>query len=52
MYYCIKYLKRHPIETDLTLDQIAEIAYVAKYIEKNEAEQATAIVKALIGSRI
>jgi hypothetical protein len=52
MYYCIKYLRRHPIETDLTLDQIAEIAFVAKQIEKAEAENASAILKALLGSRI
>jgi len=44
-------LKRHPTELDLTLDQMAEIAYVAKEIEKAEAENASAILKALLGSR-
>jgi hypothetical protein len=44
-------LQRHPIELDLTLDQMAEVAYVAREIEKAEAEKASAILKALMGSR-
>jgi hypothetical protein len=31
---------------------MAEVAYVAREIEKAEAEQATAILKALMGSRL
>jgi hypothetical protein len=42
-------LNRHPSETNLTIDQIAEIAYVAREIEKAEAENASAILKALFG---
>jgi hypothetical protein len=52
MYFCIKYLGRHPIETNLTIDQLAEVAYVARSIEKAEGENATAILKALLGSRL
>ena len=42
-------MNRHPTELDLTLDQIAEIAYVAREIEKAEADNASAILKALFG---
>jgi hypothetical protein len=42
-------LNRHPSETNLTIDQIAEIAYVAREIEKSEAENASGILKALFG---
>jgi len=42
-------LNRHPSETNLTIDQIAEIAYVAREIEKAEAENASAILKSLFG---
>jgi hypothetical protein len=42
-------LNRHPSETNLTIDQIAEIAYVAREIEKSEAENASDILKALFG---
>ena len=31
---------------------MAEVAYVAREIEKAEAEQANAIMKALLGSRL
>jgi hypothetical protein len=44
-------LKRHPTEIDLTLDQIAEIALIGREIDKAEAENASAILNALIGSR-
>jgi hypothetical protein len=44
-------LNRHPTELDLTLDQIAEIAYVAREKEKADAENASAILKALFGAR-
>jgi hypothetical protein len=44
-------LHRHPIETNLTLDQIAEIAYVAREIEKSEAENASGLLKAMFGAR-
>jgi hypothetical protein len=47
----VRYLQRHPAELDLTLDQMADIAYVAREIEKAEAENASAILKALMGSR-
>ena len=52
MYYCIKYLGRHPIETNLTIDQLAEVAYVARQIEKADGENASAILKALLGNRL
>jgi len=52
MYYCIKYLGRHPSELNLTIDQFAEIAMVARQIEKSDAENASAILKALLGSKI
>jgi hypothetical protein len=45
------YLNRHPSELNFTLDQIAEIAYVAREKEKADAENASAILKALLGSR-
>jgi len=45
-------LKRHPTELDLTLDQIAEIALIGREIDKAEAENASAILNALLGSRI
>jgi hypothetical protein len=45
-------LKRHPVEVDLTLDQIAEIALIGREIDKAEAENASAILNALLGSRI
>jgi len=44
-------LKRHPVEIDLTLDQIAEVALIGREIDKAEAENASAILNALIGSR-
>ena len=47
----MRYLQRHPTELDLTLDQMAEVAFVAREIEKAEAEKASAILKALMGSR-
>jgi len=45
-------LKRHPKELDLTLDEIAEIALIGREIDKAEAENASAILNALLGSRI
>jgi hypothetical protein len=48
----VKYLNRHPSELDLSIDQIAEIAFVAREIEKADAENASAILKALLGSRL
>jgi hypothetical protein len=45
-------LKRHPTEVDLTLDQIAEIAMIGREIERAEADNASAILNALLGSRI
>jgi len=45
-------LKRHPVEIDLTLDQIAEVALIGREIDKAEAENASAIMNALLGSRI
>jgi hypothetical protein len=45
-------LKRHPIEVDLTLDQIAEIAMIGREIDRAEADNASAILNALLGSRI
>jgi hypothetical protein len=47
----VRYLNRHPTELDLTLDQIAEVAYVAREIEKSEAENASGLLKALFGAR-
>jgi hypothetical protein len=44
-------LNRHPSELSLTLDQIAEVAYVAIEKEKADAEKASAILKALFGAR-
>jgi hypothetical protein len=37
---------------DLTLDQIAEIALIGREIDKAEADNASAILNALLGSRI
>jgi hypothetical protein len=45
-------LKRHPVEIDLTLDQIAEVALIGREIDKAEAENASAILNALLGNRI
>jgi hypothetical protein len=45
-------LKRHPIELDLTLDQIAEVAMIGREIDKAEADNASAILNSLLGSRI
>jgi hypothetical protein len=45
-------LNKHPSELSLTLDQIAEVAYVAREKEKADAENASAILKALLGSRL
>jgi len=44
-------LNRHPSELNLTLDQIAEVAYVAREKEKADAENASAALKALFGAR-
>jgi hypothetical protein len=44
-------LNRHPSELSLTLDQLAEVAYVAREKEKADAENASAILKALFGGR-
>jgi hypothetical protein len=44
-------LNRHPSELNLTLDQLAEVAYVAREKEKADAENASAILKALFGGR-
>jgi len=44
-------LHRHPKELDLTLDQIAEVAFVAREIEKSEAENASGLLKTLFGAR-
>jgi hypothetical protein len=44
-------LNRHPSETTLTLDQIAEVAFIAREIEKLEAENSSNILKALFGAR-
>ena len=43
----MKYLNRHPSETDLTLDQIAEVAMIGQEIEKQQVE----MLGALFGSR-
>jgi hypothetical protein len=45
-------LKRHPIELDLTLDQIAEVAMIGREIDKAEADNASAILNSLLGSRL
>jgi hypothetical protein len=52
LYYCVKYLRRHPVEVDLTLDQIAEIALIGREIDKAEAENASALINSLLGSRL
>ena len=44
-------MNRHPSELNLTLDQLAEVAYVAREKEKADAENASAILKALFGGR-
>lgn len=43
----MKYLNRHPSETDLTLDQIAEVAMIGQEIEKQQVE----MLGALFGGR-
>jgi hypothetical protein len=43
-------LHRHPSEVNLTLDEIADVAYVAREIEKSEAENASGLLKALFGA--
>jgi hypothetical protein len=48
----VRFLHRHPTEVDLSIDQIAEIAYIGKEIDKMQAEQASAILNALLGSRL
>jgi hypothetical protein len=45
-------LNKHASELNLTLDQMAEVAYVAREKEKADAEYASAILKALLGSRL
>jgi hypothetical protein len=45
-------LNRHPSELNLTLDQMAEVAYVAREKEKADAENASAILKGLLGTRL
>jgi len=37
---------------DLTLDQIAEVALIGREIDRAEAENASAILNALLGSRL
>jgi hypothetical protein len=44
-------LNRHPAELDLTLSQIADVAFVAREKEKADAENASALLKALFGAR-
>jgi len=44
-------LNKHPSELDLTLDQMAEVAYVAREKEMADAENASAILKAVFGGR-
>jgi hypothetical protein len=39
----VKYLNRHPSETDLTLDQIAEVAMIGQEIEKQQVEMMSAM---------
>jgi hypothetical protein len=39
----VKYLNRHPSETDLTLDQIAEVAMIGQEIEKHQVEMMGAL---------
>jgi hypothetical protein len=48
----VRYLHRHPSEVSLSIDQIAEVAYIAREIEKNEADNSGAILKALLGTRL
>lgn len=38
LFYSVKYLHRHPSELNLTLDQMAEVAYIADEIEKTQAD--------------
>jgi len=52
LYFSVKYLGRHPKETNLSIDDFAEVAYICREIEKAENEKATAILKALMGSRL
>jgi hypothetical protein len=39
----VKYLHRHPSELDLTIDQIAEVAFIGRQIEQSQAEALSAI---------
>jgi hypothetical protein len=34
LYYSVKYLHRHPSELNLTLDQMAEVAYIGDELDK------------------
>jgi len=44
-------LNRHPAELELTLSQMADVAFVAREKEKADAENASALLKALFGAR-
>jgi len=39
LYYSVKYLHRHPAEVNITIEQMGQVAYMAREIEKLEAEK-------------
>jgi hypothetical protein len=52
LFYSVKHLRRHPSEVPITLDQWAEVAYMADMIDRMEAESGASVVAALTGAKL
>lgn len=51
LFYSVKHLRRHPCEVPLTLDQWAEVAYMADLIDSMDAQNGSSVIAALMGGR-
>jgi len=47
LYYSVKYLHRHPAETDLDFDRLSELVYIGQMLDKREEELAMITARAL-----
>ena len=47
LYWCVRYLHRHPSEVDLSMDEMADVAAVAWAMERQRVEELKAIIETI-----
>lgn len=49
LYYSVRGLHRHPSECDLTLSELAEVAYIVDLVDEAEGKWREALLKVTAG---